>query len=448
MPIEFLLDNFKSNLEKTAIIWNDKEYDYKWLISRMAEAEAFIAGNGIIPGEVVALYGDFTPNSIAFLLALIANRNIIVPFCWPQKERDFKKLEIAHVEKKILIDVATDSYEYESHGRKVGHPLYSRLQEGSVPGLVLFTSGTSGAPKAAVHDFSKLLEKFKTKRKALRTANFLLWDHWGGLNTLFHTISNCGVVLPTNSRQPEAICCFIEKYLIELLPVSPTFLNLLILSEAYKRFNLSSLKLITYGTEPMPPSTLAKSRLIFPDVKFQQTYGLIELGVLRSKSKSDDSLWVKIGGEGFETRIVNSILQIKAESAMLGYLNAPSPFTDDGYFITGDLVEQDGDYIKILGRKSELINVGGEKVYPQEVEDIILQFPGVCEVTVYGEKNPLLGNIVCAKILLDKGVEIDGFIPKVKAYCRSNLEKYKVPVKIQIVATPLYGDRFKKERQQ
>ena len=71
------------------------------------------------------------------------------------------------------------------------------------------------------------------------------------------------------------------------------------------------------------------------------------LGVLRSKSKSNDSLWVKVGGDGYETRIVDGILQIKAESAMLGYLNAPSPFTDDGWFITGDEVLEKDGYIRI-----------------------------------------------------------------------------------------------------
>ena len=143
----------------------------------------------------------------------------------------------------------------------------------------------------------------------------------------------------------------------------------------------------------MPKTTLQKLNQIFPKVKLLQTYGLIELGVLNSKSESKDSLWVKVGGEGYNTRVVDGILQIKAESAMLGYLNAESPFTDDGWFVTGDQVLQKDDYIKILGRKSEIINVGGEKVYPQEVENIILQADYVSEVIVYGEKT-LVGNIV------------------------------------------------------
>ena len=81
-------------------------------------------------------------------------------------------------------------------------------------------------------------------------------------------------------------------------------------------------------------------------------------------------------GDGYKTRVVDGLLEVKAKSAMLGYLNAPSPFTDDGWFKTGDSVLENG-YYKILGRKSEIINVGGEKVYPQEVENIMLKMQEV-----------------------------------------------------------------------
>ncbi|MCH8006732.1 MAG: AMP-binding protein, partial [Planctomycetes bacterium] len=137
-------------------------------------------------------------------------------------------------------------------------------------------------------------------------------------------------------------------------------------------------------TEPMRQSTLRRFHELLPKVQLQQTYGLTETGVLRSKSKSSDSLWVRIGGKGFETRVVEGILQIKAESAMLGYLNAPNPFTEDGWMDTGDLVEVDGEFIRFLGRESEIINVGGEKVYPAEVENVIQQMEGVEDVAVTG----------------------------------------------------------------
>lgn len=429
-----------------AIIWNNISFSYNELIERYDQAVEFLNKQGVRSGEVVALTGDFSPNAIALLFALIENNNIIVPFNSNFREAEMIKTGIADVQRIITVDITTDTYKIETKNGNGRHPLYTMIREHSHPGLVLFTSGTSGEPKGAVHDFSKLLEKFYIPRKSLRTVNFLLFDHWGGLNTLFHTLSNGGVVLTIRDRNPESVCAFIEKHGIELLPASPTFLNLMLISEAYKNHDLSSLKLITYGTEPMPLSTLEKLKKTFPGLKLQQTYGLIELGVLRSKSKSDDSLWVKVGGEGYELRVVNDLLEIKAEAAMLGYLNAPSPFTEDGWFMTGDQVEVEGEYLKILGRKSEIINVGGEKVYPQEVESVIQELDNVAEVTVYGEKNAIIGNIVCAKVRLLKEENPKQFATRLKIYCKQKMQSFKVPVKVIINNEEQFSDRYKKKR--
>jgi long-chain acyl-CoA synthetase len=135
-------------------------------------------------------------------------------------------------------------------------------------------------------------------------------------------------------------------------------------------------------------------------------------------------------------------------SAMLRYLNAPSPFTEDGWFMTGDSVEVDGEYIKILGRKSELINVGGEKVYPCEVESVIQEFENVAEVAVYGEKNPLVGNIVCARIRLKTEYGKADFVGRLKRYCRERMQPYKVPVKINLTNQTQYSERYKKLRRE
>src|SRR5262245_18877496 len=108
----------------------------------------------------------------------------------------------------------------------------------------------------------------------------------------------------------------------------------------------------------MPPSTLAAVREALPWARLKQTYGLSEVGILPTQSRDSGSVWLKLG-KGFEHKIVDGVLWIKSASAMLGYLNAPSPFDADGWFNTKDLVETDGEYMRILGRKSELINVGG-----------------------------------------------------------------------------------------
>ncbi len=156
---------------------------------------------------------------------------------------------------------------------------------------------------------------------------------------MLYTLANGGCLVTVHDRNPDAVLQAVENHRVELLPTSPTFLNLMLLSESYRRYDLSSLQTITYGTEPMSDTVLKRLHKLFPQVALRQTYGLSEVGILRSKSSSSDSLWIKIGGEGYETRIVDSILEIKAKSAMLGYLNFPTPFTADGWFNTGDALK-------------------------------------------------------------------------------------------------------------
>ena len=445
MVIDFLQHDFDQFRDLPAIIWKEKEYSYSWLLERINYRKNEFANQKLNSGTIVALEGDFTPESIACFLALIANNCIIVPQIYSNRNNITEKYEIAEVQFKVSID-RLEKTEIRKQKNIPDHHLIKEVIHRGTPGLILFSSGTSGKPKGAVHDFAKLLEKFKTKRKSLKILNFLLFDHWGGLNTLLHTLSNGGVVITVQDRSPEGICKMIQDYEIEVLPASPTLLNLLLISGAYKNYDLSSLKIISYGTEPMPESTLNALNKLFPEVKLLQTYGLIEVGVMRSKSKDNNSLWVKIGGEGYETRIVNDMLEIKADSAMLGYLNAPSPFTEDGWFMTGDAVEQDGEYIKILGRKSELINVGGEKVYPAEIESIIQELEFITDVEVYGEKNPLSGYIVCARVKVDDPPNFNKLKENIRSHCRSKLERFKVPIKIKMVDQNLHSFRFKKMR--
>jgi acyl-CoA synthetase (AMP-forming)/AMP-acid ligase II len=140
------------------------------------------------------------------------------------------------------------------------------------------------------------------------------------------------------------------------------------------------------------------------------------------------------------------LLEIKAKSAMLGYLNAPSPFTEDGWFKTGDAVEVDGEYIKILGRKSELINVGGEKVYPAEVESVIQLMDGVEDVAVRGEPHPITGNLVYARVKLSTDEALPSFRKRMHEFCKDKLARFMIPQKVELVERTMHGERFKKMR--
>lgn len=445
MYIDFLLDVFRRNMEKDAIIWRDQAFSYGWLTKAIDRWKNRLKQEVVEPGAVVSLEADYSPNAVALMLALVERGCVIVPLTASVEKQKAKFREIAQVD--IIIDVGEDDQaRFKKTGVTARHAILERLKEKCHPGLILFSSGSTGRHKAIVHDYVALLEKFKVPRHSLRSITFLFFDHGGGINTLFYNLSNAGCVIAVADRSPDAVCAAIEKHRAQLLPTSPTFINLLLLSEAYKRYDLSSLQLVTYGTEVMPESTLKRFHELFPDVRLLQTYGLTEVGALRTKSRAVDSLWVKVGGEGYQTRVVGGMLEIKAQSAMLGYLNAESPFTEDGWLKTGDAVEVDREYIRILGRKSEVINVGGEKVYPAEVESIIQEMDNVAEVTVYGEKNAIVGNVVCAKVSLLGEEEASTFALRVKKYCRERLEEYKVPVKVIVDAEKHHSDRFKKIR--
>lgn len=445
MHVDFLIERFRKAAGSGAIVWRDAVTDYAWLADEIERLGRLLAERAVPRGVVVSVEADFSPRAVALLLALIEHGAIIVPLTSSVEDKKPEFRQIAEVECRISID-AQDRVAVELTGVSAQHQLLRGLKARGHPGLILFSSGSTGKSKAALHDIVPMLEKFTVPRHTLRTITFLLFDHIGGFNTLLYNLSNTGCVVTVPDRRPETICRAVQEHRVELLPTSPTFLNLLLVSEAYRQYDLSSLKMVTYGTEVMPESTLKRFHATFPQVNLLQTYGLSEVGILRSKSKSSDSLWVKVGGEGFETRVVDGMLEIKAKSAMLGYLNHASPFTADGWFKTGDAVEVDGEYLKILGRKSELINVGGEKVYPAEVESVLQLMEGVEDVAVTGQPHPMTGQIVFARVKLTSGETLAQFRTRMRQFCQDKLARYAVPQKVELVEESLHGERFKKMR--
>jgi long-chain acyl-CoA synthetase len=445
MAVDWLLERMSQWRSDPALVWSDQVATYGDILELVGSWQNHLDQHSVKTGQVVALGGDYTPSACALLLALIDREAIVVPLTEAANVQREDFFRIAQVEVVVSFDEA-DEWVLQRRDVTASNPLILHLRALNESGLVLFSSGSTGKSKAALHSFVPLLEKFKVSRHRMCTLTFLLLDHIGGLNTLFYTFSNGGTVVSVSSRDPDSVCQSIERYRVELLPTSPTFLNLLLISEAYKRHDLSSLRLVTYGTEVMPHSTLQRMHQLFPDVRLLQTYGLSELGILRSKSRGSDSLWVKVGGEGFETKVVDGTLWVRAKSAMLGYLNVPSPFDEEGWMNTGDVVEVDGEYIRILGRRSEIINVGGQKVYPAEVESVLLQMDNVKDVVVLGEKNPITGSIVTARVNLFEPEEPSAFRKRVRAFWRGRLAPYKIPVRVEISDQDQFSARYKRMR--
>ncbi|MBX9699425.1 MAG: fatty acid--CoA ligase family protein [Acetobacteraceae bacterium] len=413
------------------------------LVERMG---ASLERHGIRRGHSLAVLGDYSPGTCAMILAALARGLIIVPIASAPEAARAEMLDTAEVMAAASIDAAGDCRVERLRDTPPRHALMAGLLARGAPGLVLFSSGSTGRSKASLLDLDRLTEKLREERPGLCTLVFLMIDHIGGINTLLHSVANGGTIVTASDRSPDAVCSAIAAHRVALLPTTPTFLNMLLISGAAERHDLSSLRMITYGTEPMPPSTLAALHAALPQVRLKQTYGLTEVGILPTQSRDSGSLWVKLGGKGFEHRIVGGVLWLRARSAMLGYLNAPSPFDAEGWFNTQDQVEVDGEYVRILGRTSEIINVGGEKVFPAEVEDVLLRMPNVTDVTVSGRPNPVTGAVVAARFTLATPEDLAALRRRVREFCAGKLERFKVPAMIEIAEAPQHGARFKKLR--
>jgi acyl-CoA synthetase (AMP-forming)/AMP-acid ligase II len=441
----WLIDGMEARGSELAVATPDGSHSYADLVARIKAWHAVLSGTP--PGRVISIEGDYGPESIAVLVASTWAGHIAVPMSPDSSAQHASYLDIAAVEYRIrLDDQRSPVRQLDPTGQQATHPLYEELRARAHPGLVLFSSGSTGRPKAALHDLDRLLAKYRVPRQKFRTLVFLLLDHIGGVNTLFYTLANGGAAVLASARSAAAVCEAIEKHRVELLPSSPTFLNLLLLSGEVERHDLSSLRLITYGTEPMPASTLERATKAFPGVRFLQTYGMTELGILRSQSRDSNSLWVRIGGEGFEWKVVDGRLRIRAESAMLGYLNAPDPFDADGFFDTGDLVEADGEWVRFLGRKSDVINVGGSKVHPSEVESTLLEMEHVVDAVVSSEPHALTGQMVVATVRLARPEPLADFKLRMRVFCRERLAPFQIPAKVYLTDDPVHSSRFKRLR--
>lgn len=440
-----LLERMAGFRDREALVWNGRSFRFAELLERIDGFKQQFTQAGVQPGAVVAIEGDFSPAGVGALLAVFELGGIAVPLTATieSKKPEFRETAQTEWTLRLALD---DQPALTATGVPATHALFGQLRQNSHSGLILFSSGSTGRSKAVVHDVEQLMTKYLQPRHCYRTLAFLLFDHIGGLDTLLYNLANgsCLVTIPDHGS--ETVCAAIAAHRVEVLPVSPTFLNLLLLSGAHERHDLTSLRIITYGAEVMPESILARLRVAFPQLKFIQKFGTTEVGTLRSQSRESGSVWVKIGGEGYQTRVRDSLLEIKADSAMLGYLNAPSPFTEDGWFMTGDAVEVDGEWLRILGRRSEMINVGGEKVYPAEVENALQGLGNVAEVTVFGEKHPLTGHIVAARFRLLEAEDAAGFRQRVRAFCQGKLERHKIPARILVVEDAQHSSRFKKMR--
>ncbi|WP_342554377.1 fatty acid--CoA ligase family protein [Paenibacillus sp. FSL R7-0652] len=448
VTIDFMLERFATYGQQPALIWQDQEYSFDWLLSQVHHMRNWIRTEGL-SGQIVTLEEDYSPYAASALLGLLGEECIVLPMdrnLVEAKRQEYVRLAHAAVRLEGEAGRLVIRQTYDRREKGTVPPILTKLEQEGGGGLVLFSSGSTGVSKATVHRAERLLQSFQRQVRPLRTIPFMMFDHIGGLNTMFQSLSSGGCLCILENRSPEEVCRTIERHRVQALPVSPTFMNLLLLSQCDEVYDLSSLEVVSYGSEVMPDSVLDAWVQRFPKIRTIQAYGMSELGILPTRSKEPGSLLFSIQDEGVKCRVVDGELQIYTETAMMGYLNAPSPFTEDGWLRTGDeaLVEQ--GYIRILGRRSEIINVGGWKVYPAEVESVLEEMDCIEAAVVTGEASGITGQQVKAVVRLASACPLAELRRAIWAYCRDKLPAYKIPQKIVITEEALVSPRMKKVR--
>ncbi|QKV90697.1 AMP-binding protein [Streptomyces sp. NA02950] len=459
---EDLAARFADLGSRPALVEDDGDRSFADLLAEIETVRAALDAYGVRPHDVVVLAGDVSARSVAALFALFWHRAVVVPVAVPDRQTLAAIAEVCgagHVltpgSRPRLEPLPAVAGDRDGRGESAGRHSATRrrLAASGAAGLVLLSSGSTGTAKMILHDFdaliaAKLRRRARGGTRAPAVLMVLMFDHIGGINSLLSTVLGGGRAVLPATRTPAEICRLIERHQVRVLPTSPTFLNLMLVGGHHRRHDVSSLRMITYGTEPMPDGLLGRVHAAFPGVRLLQTFGTSETGIATTTSAASDSTFFRFSDRDVEHRIIDGELYIRSTTQFLGYLNASDEaVTEDGWFRTGDIVEEIGDgYLRILGRATEVINVGGEKLLPFELESILLTSPLIEECVVYGRPNALTGQSVCVDVKPATSMPDRIVRQRVRAFLAERVPPYKVPAKINVVDTVAVSERFKKVR--
>lgn len=437
-----VLERMATYGDRIALIEVDgRQVSYARLLKEVDHRRDELSQAGVRAGDVICLQADYNSDTIVDFFAIISLQ-CIVALLPPEGNDAAMKLArprwlCADGNLRRLPEEYPDIY-----------PQYAVLRKASRTGIVLFTSGVTGEAKAVLHDADRFVTRFADAAKPMVTVGFLLFDHVAGLDTALYTLSAGGSLVALRDRRTATVRATIKSTGAQVLPTSPSFLRLLCMGETEPIDDLSSLEIVTFGSEPIDEGTLSRISQLLPQARLIQKYGTSELGVVPARTMAGSGLWIEFDPTKVDIRIEDGLLWVRAATAMVGYLGETKPSVKDGWICTGDSVEENGRFLRIVGRRSQLINVGGRKLYPEEVEAVLRELPEVIEAAVFPEPHPILGQIVCATIRTTPDSDPTSLRSAVRRFCDERLERYKIPAKIGFTCEPLLGTRQKLVRRQ
>jgi acyl-coenzyme A synthetase/AMP-(fatty) acid ligase len=282
----------------------------------------------------------------------------------------------------------------------------------SSSGLWLQTTGTTGAPKLVQHTWKNWLAQYRLKDGGVRSLLLVMaFNHIGGLHSVFSALSRgMTIVLPV-SKDSASVKAALHAHKVFMLPTTPSHLGLLLQSGCFNE-PLSYLRLISYGAEALSPVLKQRISELQPHIRWRETYGSTETGILSLQSGNEPGNWQP----GFRYKVIDAELYVEN----LGATWVP----------TGDLVEEIGpNRLRFLGRKGTRVKVGGILVSPVQTAAWLRKQPDVLQVSVDAVANPLLGQVLEARIWAAPETDFSQLEKQLRMSFPSDFAKEAMPVR-------------------
>ena len=306
-------------------------------------------------------------------------------------------------------------------------------------GWIMTTSGTTGRPKLVAHGLDSLTRT--TRGDPARGAGQvwgLLYDYtrFAGLQVVLQSLlSGATLVAPPADLPLAQRLALLASARATHLSATPTLWRKILMTEGHADLALQQ---VTLGGEIADDAVLSALTRAYPGARVSHIFASTEAGVgfsVTDRRAGFPAAFLSAPPAGIGLKIDDGRLHVRNDLVGADYLGGQGALAQDGWVDTGDLVVQQGDRVLFRGRGSGVINVGGDKVHPEEVERAVLSHPGVRLVRVYAKSNPITGALVAADIVPSPDAGDPAALrADLKAYLAQRLERHMVPAFIRIVA--------------
>jgi malonyl-CoA/methylmalonyl-CoA synthetase len=416
--------------DEVALEWNGDEFTFGEIERRSNRVAHALRARGFTKGDRLCIYLGNCIELIDIYLACIKLGVIFVPINILYRER-----EIAHItgdaEPRWMITEA-ELPELVSDRDDRPLPYLDADLDGDTPAAIIYTSGTTGASKGAVlthNNFAANAVNLLTMWQITAGDRFLLalpLFHIHALGNGLHCwlASGCRMRLLERFDHRTALDDFRDFRPTLFFGVPTIYIRLLDTPPDIAREIGEGMRLFVSGSAPLPVQVFERFRELFNHTILER-YGMTETFMTMSNPYVGERRAGTVGFPlpGISVRIEDGELLVRGPNVFTGYWRRPDPFVD-GWFHTGDLaIRSDDGYYTLLGRKSDLIISGGFNIYPREIEELLLEQPGVIEAAVVGIPDDVRGEVPVAFIVPDAAFDPAAL----ERCCRDQLASFKVP---------------------